>query len=380
MMSRTDRSVLAEWWWTVDRVLLSLVLVLFAGGFVMSLSASPSVAETINLPTYHFVYRHAVFAPLAIIAMIALSFLSPRQARRLALLMLAASLVLLVAVLFVGAEVKGSRRWISVAGLSLQPSEFVKPSLIVIVAWLFAERVRRPEVPAGLVATVLLVAVAALLIAEPDLGQTVLVAAVWAAVVFMAGIPLVLVAVLGLVAVGGLVGAYLTIPHVASRIDRFLDPASGDTYQIDAALSAFARGGWIGLGPGEGVSKRFLPDAHTDFVFAVTAEEFGILVCLLIVAAYAALVLRGFHHAKERRSDFERLAAGGLTSLIGTQAFINLGVNLHLLPAKGMTLPFFSYGGSALLATGITAGFLLALTRRSVDQHVTVVPRALAAA
>jgi cell division protein FtsW len=379
MISRAYRSPLTEWWWTVDRVLLGLVVLLLLTGLVLSFAASPPVAERIGLAPMHFVLRHALFVPLAAAVMIGCSFLTPRQVRRAALFMLTAGLILMVLVLFFGAEIKGSRRWLAIAGFSLQPSEFVKPAFIVITAWLFAEGTKRPEVPGRLLAVVLLLIVTALLIAEPDLGQTMLVFAVWGALFFLAGVSPIIVAGLAVASIAGLFMAYRMYPHVAARIDRFIDPASGDTYQVDTALKSFQRGGWSGSGPGEGVMKRVLPDSHTDFVFAVVAEEFGIVLCLILVLIFAVIVMRGLMLAFKHKNTFERLAIAGLVTQIGVQAFINMGVNLQLLPAKGMTLPFISYGGSALLAAAVTVGFLLALSRQRADQRVTVMPRAAAA-
>ncbi|MYZ47792.1 putative lipid II flippase FtsW [Propylenella binzhouense] len=378
MISRANRTPIAEWWWTVDRTMLGLTLVLYAAGLVLSLAASPAVAERIGLPSLHFVLRHAFYAPFAAALVIGLSFLTPRQVRRAALVLLLVSLAMMILVLFVGAEVKGSRRWIYLGGLSLQPSEFMKPAFIVITAWLFAEGSDRPDVPGRLLAVLLLVIVAALLVAEPDLGQTMLTLAVWGALFFLAGVSPILVAGLGGISVAGLAAAYTIFPHVSERINRFLDPSSGDTFQVDTAIQSFERGGWSGTGPGEGVMKRILPDSHTDFVFAVVAEEFGILICMLLMLLFAGLVIRGLMQAFRRKSAFERLAIAGLATQIGMQSFINMGVNLNILPAKGMTLPFISYGGSALLSAAVTMGFLLALSRRSYDQHVTVVPRAAA--
>jgi cell division protein FtsW len=280
-----------------------------------------------------------------------------------------------VLVLFVGEEIKGSRRWLFIAGMSIQPSELIKPAFIVITAWLFAEGSRRPDVPGKMLAVALLVITATLLVAEPDLGQTVLFVAVWGALFFLAGVNTIVVAGLGGLGLIGLFSAYYAFPHVAGRINRFLDPESGDNFQIMTAMQSFERGGWSGTGPGEGIMKRVLPDSHTDFVFAVVGEEFGILLCLLIVALFSALVMRGLMQAFRRNSAFERMAIAGLATQIGIQAFINMGVNLHILPAKGMTLPFISYGGSALISSAITMGFLLALSRRSPDQQVTIVPR-----
>jgi cell division protein FtsW len=375
MISRAHRSPLSDWWWTVDRGTLGLVLILLLTGLVFSFAASPAVAERLGLDSLHFVVRHAFYAPLAAAVMVGLSFLTPRQVRRAALILLVVCLALMVLVLFVGEEIKGSRRWIHLAGISVQPSEFIKPAFIVITAWLFAEGSRRPDVPGKMLAVVLLLVIAALLVAEPDLGQTILFVAVWGALFFLAGVSWIVVGALGGLAAAGILSTYFVFPHVAARINRFLDPESGDNFQVTTAMQSFERGGWSGTGPGEGYMKRVLPDAHTDFVFSVVGEEFGILICLLIVALFCLLVMRGMVQALRRSNAFERMAIAGLTTLIGVQAFINLGVNLHLLPTKGMTLPFISYGGSALISAAMTMGFLLALSRRSAEQRVTISPR-----
>ena len=375
MISRAHRSPLSDWWWTVDRPMVSLVMVLLLTGGVLSLAASPPVAERLGLDGLYFVVRHAFYAPLALAVMIGLSFLTPRQVRRAALVMLVICLAMLVAVLFIGEEIKGSRRWLFLAGLSIQPSELMKPAFIVMTAWLFAEGSRRPDVPGKMLAVALLVITAALLIAEPDLGQTILYSAVWGALFFLAGANILIFVGLGGVAVGGLLSAYYVFPHVADRINSFLDPESGDNFQIVTAMQSFERGGWSGTGPGEGIMKRVLPDSHTDFVFAVVGEEFGIILCLLIVALFTVLVMRGLTQAMRRSDAFERMAVAGLATQIGIQAFINMGVNLQLLPAKGMTLPFISYGGSALLSSAVAMGFLLALSRRFADARVTMGPR-----
>jgi cell division protein FtsW len=369
MISRAHRSPLSDWWWTIDRSMLSLALLLLLGGFVLSFAASPPVAERIGLEPLHFVARHAFYAPLAALLMVALSFLAPRQVRRAALALLLICLALMVLVLFVGEEIKGSRRWLFLAGVSIQPSEFIKPAFIVVTAWLFAEGSRRPDVPGRMLAAMLLIVTAVLLVAEPDLGQTILLVAVWGALFFLAGVSSTLVLGLGGVGVAGLVTAYYAFPHVSARINRFLDPESGENFQIATALQSFENGGWSGTGPGEGYMKRVLPDSHTDFVFAVVGEEFGILLCLLIVALFALLVGRGMWQAMRRSDAFERIAIAGLATQIGMQAFINMGVNLHLLPTKGMTLPFISYGGSGLLSAAATMGFLLALSRRSPERR-----------
>ncbi|TLP48440.1 putative lipid II flippase FtsW [Cohaesibacter intestini] len=364
MMRRTRKNLLTEWWWTIDRpMLLVLILILFSG-LILSMAASPPVAERLGLDSFHFVKRHAFFIPIALTLMIGMTFLDPRTIRRVALALLIASLVGMVMTLFIGFSAKGSQRWITILGFSLQPSEFLKPSFVVLAAWLFAENDRRPEIPGNLFSIVLFMVSVVLLVAQPDIGQTVLLASVWGGLFFMAGMPLFWIFLLAGLGVGGLTMAYFFVPHVTGRINRFLDPETGDTFQVDTAMDSIVRGGWLGTGPGEGMVKRILPDSHTDFIFAVLAEEFGIIVCLLLVSAYLFVVLRSLSMALKTQDLFKRLAISGLALLFGLQAVINIAVNLQLLPAKGMTLPFISYGGSSLLSVAIAMGFLLALTRR----------------
>ncbi|MEO3385511.1 putative lipid II flippase FtsW [Mesorhizobium sp. CAU 1741] len=371
MVSRIDRRPVANWWWTIDRWFFAAFLLLMGLGIVLSFAASPAVAERIGLDSYHFVTRQMVFMIPALVIMIAVSFFDARHVRRLALLMLAGSIFLMVVALYFGVEIKGSRRWVHLAGISVQPSEYMKPAFVVICAWLFAEHSRRPDIPGNLFAIILLGLVLALLIAQPDLGQTLLVLATWGVMFFMAGMPWLWIAVLGGTAIGiGLV-AYTSFPHVAERIDRFLT-GEGDTFQVDMGREALIRGGWLGQGPGEGTVKRILPDSHTDFVFAVAGEEFGIVVCLLIAGLFAFVVLRGLSKSLNERDDFSRYAVGGLVTLFGLQSIINMGVNLQLLPAKGMTLPFVSYGGSSLVAMAISMGMVLALTRKDPQKRMRI--------
>ncbi|MEM7215535.1 MAG: putative lipid II flippase FtsW [Pseudomonadota bacterium] len=368
MVSRTDNSILAEWWRTVDKPLLSALLFLALSGLLMSFAASPAVAERISVADFHFIIRHAIFFVPCVAVMIGISFLSPRDVRRLALVLFAVSVVLLLLTLFIGSEAKGSRRWIYLSGFTLQPSEFIKPAFVVITAWLFAENSRRPDIPGNLFSIILFGIVAALLIAQPDFGQTMLVAAVWGALFFMAGMSWIWIAALGALGISGIITAYVMFPHVAGRINRFVS-GEGDNFQVDTSIEAFQNGGWLGQGPGEGTVKNILPDAHTDFVFAVAAEEFGIIACMLLVGVYAFVVLRALLKAMNERNDYVRMAAAGLALQFGFQSMINIGVNLKLLPAKGMTLPFISYGGSSLMALAIGMGFLLALTRTRAESH-----------
>ncbi len=309
MVSRAERGPVADWFWTIDRFFLATFVLLMGIGFMLSFAASPAVAERLNLDSFHFVKRHAAFLLPSLAVMIGISFLTPRQVRRAAMILLLVSLAMMVLALFFGQEVKGSRRWISLAGLSVQPSEFMKPAFVVVCAWLFSEHARQPEIPGNLFAILLFGIVGALLVAQPDLGQTILTTAVWGGMFFMAGMPWLWIIVLGGAAVGGLVVAYTVLPHVAGRIDRFLT-GEGDTFQVDTALEAIVRGDWFGQGPGEGIVKRIIPDSHTDFIFSVAAEEFGIVFCMLIVLIFAFLVMRGLTHAFRERNDFTPLCRG----------------------------------------------------------------------
>lgn len=374
MSGRADRSPVSEWWRTVDKALLASLAALLVGGVVLSLAASPPVAERLNLDTYHFFKRQAFFLGPSLIVMIGVSFLSPRHVRRVAFYGFMIAFALMIATLFVGAEVKGSRRWIYVLGLSVQPSEFIKPMFVILAAWLFSESAKRTDIPGNLFAILLLIMVTAPLVVQPDFGQTMLISIVWSILFFLAGMPWIWILVLGGLGVAGIVSAYLILPHVTARIDRFLFPDSGDTFQIDTAIESFVNGGWFGRGPGEGTVKRILPDSHTDFVFAVAAEEYGIIICLVLVALFAFIVLRGFLHAIRASDPFVRLAVSGLVALFGLQSTINMAVNLHLIPSKGMTLPFVSYGGSSLLAVALGTGFLLALTRRRAGDKIQFAP------
>ncbi|MCW5731640.1 MAG: cell division protein FtsW [Alphaproteobacteria bacterium] len=365
MMSfpRTDRSVVGQWWWTVDRWTLLAIGILIGMGAILTLAASPGVAGRIGLDQFHFVRRQIIFLLPAIAVMLSVSLLSPLWVRRFAAACFAVFLALMAATLFVGSEIKGAHRWLYVAGLSLQPSEFVKPCFAVVAAWMFAEQKRTPGFPGNAVSVLLYLTVLAILLLQPDVGMALVVTAVWFGQFFVAGLSMYLVGLLIGVGMAGLVAAYSLLPHVTSRVDRFLNPAGGDNYQIDRAMDAFRSGGLFGRGPGEGSVKTVLPDAHTDFIFAVAGEEYGLFLCLVIVGLFAFIVLRGFSRLLSENNLFVMLACTGLLTQFGLQAIINIGVNLRLMPTKGMTLPFISYGGSSLLALALGMGMLLALTR-----------------
>ncbi|MBI1210638.1 MAG: putative lipid II flippase FtsW [Alphaproteobacteria bacterium] len=364
MLSRTDRSLLARWWWTVDHWSVACIAALIAAGLLLALAASPAVAHRIGLEPFYFVYRQLSFVAPSLVLIFAISLLGPRDVRRFALLLFVGSFILLMATLIVGPEIKGATRWLQIGAFSIEPSEFVKPSVVVLIAAVLAERNRNPAFPGTALAVAFYVAVAGVLILQPDFGQTLLLTVVCAALFFLAGLRWYWMAGFGAAAMAGAVGTYLLVPHVASRIDRFINPEHGDTFQVSTALSAFMQGGLTGVGPGEGTVKFVLPDAHTDFIFAVAGEEFGLGACMFLILLFGVIVVRALNRALAERDHFVQLAASGLAVMFGLQAFINIAVNLNLIPAKGMTLPFVSYGGSSMLALALTTGMLLALTRR----------------
>jgi len=363
-ISRTDTSVLGRWWWTVDRWMLAAMLAIAFVGIILILAASPAVAQRLNLDGFYFVRRQFALLLPAVALLLGISLLNPQQIRRVAVFGLIAGVALLVLTITHGAEIKGARRWIALGSFSLQPSEFVKPCFAVVSAWMLAEQKKGEGVPGNLISAALFALVVSLLMLQPDLGMTVVIAAIWFAELFLAGLPIIFVVALGVLGIVGLGGAYFLLPHVASRIDRFLDKSAGDSYQVSRSLEAFRNGGLWGRGPGEGMVKDVIPDVHADFIFAVAGEEYGTIVCLLIVGLFAFVVIRGLLRLRNEGNLFVILAATGLLVQFGLQAFINMASSLHLMPTKGMTLPFVSYGGSSLLALALGVGMMLALTRK----------------
>ncbi|MBX6320549.1 MAG: cell division protein FtsW [Rhodospirillaceae bacterium] len=364
--SRTDTSVLGRWWWTVDHWTLGCVGVLVFLGSLLTVTASPSVAARIGLDSFYLARHHLTELPLGVATIFGVSLLGLREIRRLALIGFVVSVALTGLTLAVGTEIKGATRWISAGGLTIQPSEFVKPTFAIVAAWLFSVPSGRAALVAKIASTVLFLVVLAMLLMQPDLGMAAVVSATWFTQFFLAGLPLAWAAVFVLAAVAGLFGAYFVFPHVAERVDGFLDPSTADTYQIDRSLEAFQNGGLTGRGLGEGTVKLVLPDAHSDFIFAVAGEELGLLVCLFIILLFGFIVLRGCYRLLQEHSLFVVLSGAGLLTIFGLQAVINMASALHLMPTKGMTLPFISYGGSSLLALSLAMGMVLALTRRRV--------------
>jgi cell division protein FtsW len=362
-LARTDQSVIGRWWWTVDRWTLAAIILLMGIGILLIQAATPAIAVKHGLSNFYFVERHLIMLLPALFMMLGLSLLSPRKVLTFSLGMMAVFLPLLIATPFIGEEVKGAVRWIAVAGFSFQPSEFIKPALAVVAAWLFSRQCARLGFPAFNMNVLLYIIIVLAILSQPDIGMTVLVSCIWFGQFFLAGMPLILVYTMPVVGLLGLVGAYYIFPHFASRFDRFISN-TGDTYQTDKALEAFSNGGLFGTGPGSGVVKMKIPDAHADFIFAVAGEELGLIGALLIVFLFAFIIIRGIWKIKNENNLFVLLAAAGLLIELGIQTAINLGSNLHLIPAKGMTLPFISYGGSSLWTLSIEMGLLLALTKK----------------
>lgn len=363
--ARSDRSPIGVWWWTMDRWLLGAVGILLVLGVMMAFAASPAAAARLNLSDpFHFALRQSVFAVVGATVLVAASVLDDRGVRRVAFFVFLVSILVMAALPFIGHSAKGATRWLDLGGFSLQPSEFMKPALIVLVAWMFAEAQKGEGVPGVTIAFVLYGISVALLLIQPDVGQTILISIAFGAAFWMAGVPISWVMGMGALSVAGMISTYFMFPHVASRVDRFMNPETADTHQVDRAAEAIAAGGLIGRGPGEGVMKRHVPDLHTDFIYSVAAEEYGLVFSLALIALFGFLVIRGLYRALKLSDPFQQVAAAGLFVLVGEQALINIAVNLNLIPTKGMTLPFISYGGSSMLAICLTLGLALALTRR----------------
>jgi len=363
-LNREDTSLLADWWFTVDRLMLAAVFILIATGVIVSLAASPSVAINKDLEPFYFVKRHIMVVGVGIVVMLALSTRAPRTIRRIALVLFAACIAALLYILLFGQEINGARRWMRLAGVSVQPSEIAKPAFVVLSAWALAEFERRRDVPALPMALTLYIVFVALLLLQPDVGQALLVSLTWGAMFILAGLPFVWAAVFLVFAVVGLGVAYLVLPYIQDRVHAYLNPVTGDNSQIERAYNSFKQGGFFGRGPGEGTIKTVLPDAHTDFIFAVIAEEYGVIACMALLALFMFIVFRALLRAVSCQDLSTRYAVSGLALLVGGQTLINMGVNVGLLPAKGMTLPMISAGGSSLIAISITFGMILGLTRR----------------
>ena len=369
--SRTDQSILGRWWWTVDRGLLGLLLVLFVIGVTLVVSASPPVALRIGLGQYHFLIRHLIILVPSLALMIGISLLDVRQIWRISAIGMIGSILCMIYVLGFGMEIKGAQRWIHLPGFSLQPSEFAKPFFIVVASWLIARQKETENFKGWHFAAGLYGLVVALLVLQPDMGMTFVLTCCFLTIVFLAGLPFRIIFILAGAGIGLLFVAYFSLSHFRSRIDRFLNPESGDTYQIEKSLDAFKNGGIFGTGPGQGTVKLSIPDSHADFIFSVAGEELGLIFIVILIALYGYILVRGFNRIMDSDNMFVVLSVGGLLTMFGLQALVHMGSALHLLPTKGMTLPLISYGGSSLLSMSMAMGMVLALTRRQVRSGIS---------
>ena len=364
LITRSDRSVIALWWWTIDRVLLSSFFLLIIFGIFLVMASSQHLAESYNISSHHFTLRHIIFALFSLPVIILFSSLNERQTKIVCISGLLICLCLLLLILFDGNKIKGAQRWVHFFGFSFQPSEVCKPFYVIFNAWLLSLWIEKKEFPGWIWSIGSLILISILLLLQPDIGMTIVIILTWGLQLFVTGIPLIIIICLILAFPLFIFFAYHNFDHVKIRIDSFFD---GKTYQISKALQSFESGGLWGKGPGEGFYKKSLPDAHSDFVFAVAAEEYGILMCCVIIIIYSLVVFRSFSLSFFNNNLFFILSVIGLSFQFGIQTLIHMASNTDLIPTKGMTLPFLSYGGSSMMSSAITAGILLSLTRKNIS-------------
>jgi len=372
-LARTNTSLIGQWWWTVDRWTLAALMLLILLGILLIMAASPAVAIQHHWSSFHFIKKHIIFLVPTLGILIGISLLSLQDIKRFAFAVFIASMIGLMLTSLIGIEIKGAARWLEIGGMSIQPSEFVKPAFAVVCAWLFSKQQIQPFFAGNWISIGLYLWVVTFLLLQPDLGMAALITVMWFSQFFLAGLPLVWIVSIAGCGIGGLFSAYFLFPHVTRRVDHFLNPAGGDRfgdqYQVTQSLEAFMNGGFIGQGPGEGTVKKYLPDAHADFIFAVAGEEFGMILCIFLVCIFAFIVLRSFIRLFDETNMFVLLAVTGLMVQFGLQAIINMASTLNLIPTKGMTLPFISYGGSSMMALAMGMGMVLGLTRRRIGDH-----------
>jgi len=355
------------WWNSVDRFSVSIIFLIVAFSIVIITTASPAIAYRIDVEPFYFMKRQMIFLSLGISCMIGISFLSVDNIKRFALIGLCISILCLVAVLFFGYQIKGSKRWLQFSSISIQPSEFVKPFFIVVTAWLFSIKYEDKSFPAFKASFLLYLLLVGLLMMQPDFGMVMTISVIWIGQLFISGLSLVWFFVLSVFGIISISLAYIFFPHVQRRIDSFLNPEVFENYQVRKSLEAFKKGGFYGEGLGEGIVKHQLPDSHTDFIFAVIGEEMGFIMCMFLLSMYALLVIRGLYIVANTSNNFNILAISGILMQIGLQSVFNMGVTLHLFPTKGMTLPLISYGGSSAIAIAIALGMMLAFSRERYD-------------
>jgi cell division protein FtsW len=357
-------SLFGSWWLTIDKYMLTAFIITIVFSIIMVITASPAVAERIGLNSLYFIQRQLIFLFIGIFIMLGISFCSFETIKKFSLVGFIVFLILLIAVLFVGTEIKGAKRWISLVFIAIQPSEFIKPFFAIVTSIILMQKYINPKFPAFAISFSLYITIVGLLALQPDLGMAITITAIWGGQMFLAGISMLWIFFLTIGGILALIAAYTFLPHVTVRMNSFLDPSTSDNYQVKKSIEAFINGGITGTGPGEGIVKQNLPDSHTDFIFAVVGEEFGMIVALLVIFLFAFIVIRGLWRVSKVGDLFAILAVSGLILQLGFQAAINIGVTLHLLPTKGMTLPFISYGGSSILSVSIITGMILALTRK----------------
>jgi cell division protein FtsW len=365
---RSDNPIV-RWWLSIDRLNLCIIIALALFGVVMVGTASPSVATRIGLDGYHFLFRHIIFLMPAMAVMVLVAWMDVARIKMMALMLYAIAVFGVILALTSGYEIKGATRWIRVLGFSVQPSEFIKPAFVLISAWLLSIPVLK-NIPNMVMALGVYGITLALLIAQPDFGMAFVISVIFAMQIFIAGCPLRYIVILAGIGLVGIVLAYVSLGHVQSRIDRFLFPEGADTYQIDQSKQAFINGGFMGEGLGQGETKNTVPDIHSDFIFTAMGEEWGFLFTAIFVLCYAYIFYRFLSHFTRSDNQFVMLAGSGLTFMLVIQCFIHMGSALKLIPAKGMTLPLISYGGSSLIAVGITFGLMLALSRGIAEDRV----------
>jgi len=357
-------SLFGSWWLTIDKYMLTAFIITIVISIIMVTTASPAVAERIGLNSLYFIQRQLIFLFIGIFIMLGISFCSFETIKKFSLVGFIVFLILLIAVLFIGTEIKGAKRWISLVFIAIQPSEFIKPFFAIVTSIILMQKYINPKFPAFAISFSLYITIVGLLALQPDLGMAITITAIWGGQMFLAGISMLWIFFLTIGGILALIAAYTFLPHVTVRMNSFLDPSTSDNYQVKKSIEAFINGGITGTGPGEGIVKQNLPDSHTDFIFAVVGEEFGMIVALLVIFLFAFIVIRGLWRVSKVGDLFAILAVSGLILQLGFQAAINIGVTLHLLPTKGMTLPFISYGGSSILSVSIITGMILALTRK----------------
>jgi cell division protein FtsW len=369
IFDRRHLNIIKKWWLDIDKVNFVIVLGIIVFGLMMTASSGSAVAKRINVDKFFFLKKQMFFAMIAMFLLVAISFLDQERIKILALFGLAGSIILLMLVLVFGAEAKGAKRWIALFGFTLQPSEFAKTFFFIFNAFLLHRfSMEKWYIKYGISFGVF-VFIALLLILQPDFGMTIIFSALWAVQIFLFGVPWLFIIIMGALAVFGAISAYLLLPHVEDRINRFLN-ADEKNYQVERSLDAFVNGSFFGEGPGNGVVKNFIPDAHTDFIFAVVAEEYGMFSCVMIIIIFAYLITRIVRRALDEEDRFTYLALCGLMMQFTTQVIVNVGVSLKLFPTKGMTLPFISYGGSSMMSMAICFGLVLALTKRKYHKDV----------